>query len=294
MRSNSRSSTLHARAAARRRPAASRAAPGAGPSGASREAGRGSPRGRSRRRAAASRAPSRRVSSTSRPAFSISVRTSPMPRIRAASRSAWKRSNASSCSPVEANMIGLAGDRPHRQRGAAAGVAVELGQHDAVQANRRRELLGDVDRVLAGHRVDDEQRLVGLHRAAATAVSSSISSASTCRRPAVSTISTSLPAVRARSSAQRAISTGDDLRPALVDGRAGALAEHDELLDRRRALRVARHERDRARVLLRQQPRELRRGRRLARALQARDQDHGRRARRERDPRGLRARPSSR
>ncbi len=45
--------------------------------------------------------------------------------------------------------------------------------------------------------------------AAATAVSSSISSPSTCRRPAVSTISTSLPAVRARSSAQRAISTGE-------------------------------------------------------------------------------------
>ena len=46
---------------------------------------------------------------------------------------------------------------------------------------------------------------------------------------------------------------GRGLRPALVDGRAGALAEHDQLLDGRRALGVARDERDRARVLLREQ-----------------------------------------
>ena len=51
----------------------------------------------------------------------------------------------------------LAGDRLDRQRGAAAGVAVELGEHDAVELRDLGELLGDVDGVLAGHRVDDQQ-----------------------------------------------------------------------------------------------------------------------------------------
>jgi hypothetical protein len=51
----------------------------------------------------------------------------------------------------------LAGDGLDRQRGAAAGVAVELGHHDAVEVDRGAELLGDVDGVLAGHRVDHEQ-----------------------------------------------------------------------------------------------------------------------------------------
>ena len=50
-----------------------------------------------------------------------------------------------------------------RQRGTTAGVAVELGQHDAVEADAVEEGLRGVDRVLADHRVDDEEDLVGLH-----------------------------------------------------------------------------------------------------------------------------------
>ena len=46
------------------------------------------------------------------------------------------------------------------ERGAAAGVAVELGHDHAVELGRLGELLGDVDRVLAGHRVDREQDVV--------------------------------------------------------------------------------------------------------------------------------------
>ena len=53
----------------------------------------------------------------------------------------------------------LAGDRLDRQRRAAARVAVELGHHHAVELHGLGELLRDVDRVLAGHRVDDEQDL---------------------------------------------------------------------------------------------------------------------------------------
>ena len=56
----------------------------------------------------------------------------------------------------------LAGHGADRERGAAARVAVELGDHDAVEVGDLGEALGDVDRVLAGHRVDDEQHVVGL------------------------------------------------------------------------------------------------------------------------------------
>ena len=63
--------------------------------------------------------------------------------------------------------------------------------------------------------------------------------------------------VRARSSAQRAISTAGRVGALLVDGRAGALAHHDELLDGRRALHVAGRDRHRAAVLAPQQLREL-------------------------------------
>ena len=60
----------------------------------------------------------------------------------------------------------LAGDRAHRQRGAAAAVAVHAGQDHAGDADAAVELLGDVDRVLAGQAVDDEQRLVRVGRVA--------------------------------------------------------------------------------------------------------------------------------
>ena len=56
----------------------------------------------------------------------------------------------------------LAGHRLDRERRAAAGVAVELGHQDAVELGRLGEGLGDADRVLAGHRVDDEQHVVRL------------------------------------------------------------------------------------------------------------------------------------
>ena len=54
----------------------------------------------------------------------------------------------------------LAGDRAHRQRRAAASVAVHARQHDAGEADPLVEGLGQIDRVLAGQRVGDEQDLV--------------------------------------------------------------------------------------------------------------------------------------
>ena len=59
----------------------------------------------------------------------------------------------------------LAGDVAHRQRRAAARVAVELGQDRRRSAAARSlNALRGVDRVLALHRVDDEQRLDRLQR----------------------------------------------------------------------------------------------------------------------------------
>ena len=60
---------------------------------------------------------------------------------------------------------GLAGDLAHRQRRAAARVAVRLGEDDAGEVERRAEGARGIDRVLARHGVDDEQALVGFHGA---------------------------------------------------------------------------------------------------------------------------------
>ncbi|BDB43582.1 hypothetical protein IWGMT90018_40280 [Mycobacterium kiyosense] len=54
------------------------------------------------------------------------------------------------------------GDFTHRQRGATAGVAVQLGQYHAGEADAVAERLGGGDRVLADHRVQDEQHFVGV------------------------------------------------------------------------------------------------------------------------------------
>ena len=59
-----------------------------------------------------------------------------------------------------------AGDAGDRQRGTTAGVAVELGQHDAGEPDAVLERLRGGDGVLADHRVDDEEDLVGVERVA--------------------------------------------------------------------------------------------------------------------------------
>ena len=60
---------------------------------------------------------------------------------------------------------GNPGDPLDRQGRATAGVAVELCQDHAVQFERFVKRLGRVDRVLPGHRVTDQQHLVGADRA---------------------------------------------------------------------------------------------------------------------------------
>ena len=56
-----------------------------------------------------------------------------------------------------------ADDRDHRERRAAARVAIELRQHDAGDADAAVELAGALDRVLPGHRVGDVEQIGRLH-----------------------------------------------------------------------------------------------------------------------------------
>src|SRR4051794_26787510 len=176
----------------------------------------------------------------------------------------------------------LARDRLDAQRGAAAGIAVELAHQHAVELDGLGELLGDVDRVLAGHRVDDEQDVVRLDRPADVdellhELSVDVQAAGGVDDEDVLAVHLRLVERPPRDVDRRAVGA------LLVDVGADLGAELDELVDRGRAVHVARRHRDGRAVLRLQVAGELGARRRLARALEAGHEDHGRRARRERD-----------
>ena len=56
----------------------------------------------------------------------------------------------------------LAGHRPHGKRRAATAIAVDARQHDAGNPDLLVEGAGEIDRVLSGQRIGDQQCLVGL------------------------------------------------------------------------------------------------------------------------------------
>ena len=85
----------------------------------------------------------------------------------------------------------LAGDGAHRQRRAAAPIAVDAGQHDAGDADALVEILGEIDGVLAGEAVGDEQDLMRVRAPALISTISAIRASSIWVRPAVSSITTS-------------------------------------------------------------------------------------------------------
>ena len=110
--------------------------------------------------AAASRPSPRPASaSTFSWARSTSVSTSPMPRIRPARRSGWNASSASVFSPVPRNLTGtpvtalIDSAAPPR---ASPSILVRT---RPVSGDRVAECLGDRHRLLADHRVHDQQRL---------------------------------------------------------------------------------------------------------------------------------------
>ncbi len=168
----------------------------------------------------------------------------------------------------------LAGHRLHGQRRAAAGVPIELRQQHAVELNPFRECLRHVDRVLAGHRVEHQEDVVGLGALAD-------------RRQLLHQLLVDVQASRrvddhdvlagGAGLAQRPIGDLDRIAfgALLIDPGSGSLAHRDQLLDGRRALRVAGHQRGPLSILD-EVLGELRAGGGLARALEPGHQDHGR------------------
>ena len=168
----------------------------------------------------------------------------------------------------------LVGDRLDRERRSAACVAVELRHQDAVELNPVGELLRDVHRVLARHRVQHKQHVVRVRSL-------------TDRDELAHQLLVDVQAPRCVDDhdvlagrlrlAERPFRDLDGIAvgPLLVDLRASPLANRHELLDGRRPLRVARDQR-RLLPLFGQQLRQLCAGRRLSRALKARHQDHRR------------------
>ena len=176
----------------------------------------------------------------------------------------------------------LAGDLLDAQRGAAARVAVELGHHDAVELDRLGELLGDVDGVLAGHRVDDEQDVGRAHDLADAheLLHELLVDVQAARRvDDEHVLAVLLGAVERPAGDVDRVAVG----ALLVDVDAHLAADLDELIDRGGAVHVAGGERHRRPVLVLEEAGELGGRRRLARALETRHDDHRRRARRERE-----------
>ena len=150
-------------------------------------------------------------------------------------RSGWKRSNWSSFSPVEANRIGLPVTALHRQRGAAAGVAVELAHHHAVELHRSANCSATLTASWPVIASTTSSTSVGFDRVA-DAHELGHQLLVDVQAPAVSTISTSLPSVARALERPRGDLDRVALGALLVDRRAGLLAELHELLDRRRAV----------------------------------------------------------
>ena len=149
-----------------------------------------------------------------------------------------------------------------------------LRHQDAVELGRLGELLGNVDRVLAGHRVNGKQHVVGLGRLLDP--HELVHQRRVDMEAARGVDDQHVEALRLRLTEGP---FGDVDRVALdalrEDLDAGLLAELLQLVDGRRSLRVAGGDGD-ALLLALQVLGELRRGGRLARPLQARHQDHGR------------------
>ncbi len=172
----------------------------------------------------------------------------------------------------------LAGDRLDRERRAAARVSVELGQDHAVERDALVEGLRDGDGFLAGHRVEHEQDVRRLRRLPhrGELLHQRLVDVQAPGRVEDDHV----PALTAR----LLDPVGDRLNRVwpCKDGDLELAAELLELLDGGRAREVGRDERGRV-PFLAQEKRELRGGGRLARALQAGEQDHGRRLAGERE-----------
>ena len=97
-------------------------------------------------------------------AFSTSETMSPMPRMRSAMRLGMELLQRVHLLADADQLDRLAGDGAHRKRRAAAAVAVHAGQHEAGDADALVEVAREVDGVLAGQRIGDQQDFVRIGR----------------------------------------------------------------------------------------------------------------------------------
>ena len=170
----------------------------------------------------------------------------------------------------------LAGDRAHRQRRATARIAIHPGQHDASEIDLARERLRDVDRILPGQRIDDEQgftrlgdRRHRLHLVHQRAID--VEAAGGIEQQHIDRLQAG-GIQRALGDGRRGLA-GDDRQRRDID----LCAQHRQLLLRGRAVDVERRHQHLLAVLLADQLAELGSGRGLARALKPNHHDHHRR-----------------
>ena len=164
----------------------------------------------------------------------------------------------------------LAGDRLDAERGAAAGVAVELRQDHTVERDALVERLGDVDGFLAGHRVDDEDHVLRLRLVAHPLELGHQLVVDLQAARGVDDDGVETRFARAGDAAPRRLD--GVLRVGPEDRDLNLRAELLELVDRGGTLQVGRDQPGLP-ALAAQVQRELGGGRRLARALQAGEQD---------------------
>ncbi len=94
---------------------------------------------------------------------STSATTSPMPRMRRAMPIRIERLERLALFAGADEQQRATGDLAHRQRGAAARVAISLGEDGASQCERFAESLRRMDCILAGHGIDHEESFLRLY-----------------------------------------------------------------------------------------------------------------------------------
>ena len=170
----------------------------------------------------------------------------------------------------------LAGDLAHRQGGAAARIAVQLGEDHAGQRQRIAECLGGIDRILPGHRIDHEQGFNRFERGVQLLNFRHHRGIDSQAPGGIDDQHVVIMLARKIQRGQR------DILRFLADVRGKEvnfqlLRQRAQLLDRRRAIHVATDQQHFFLVLVAQQFGEFAAGGGLARTLQTSHQDHGRR-----------------
>ena len=191
-------------------------------------------------------------------------------------RSGWKTSSWSSFSPTDANFTGRPVTALTESAAPPRASPSSFVSTTPSNAIRSWNATRDRDRLLPRHRVDDEEDVHRLHRVAD--VRELVHQRLVDLEPAGGVHDHHIAAVGR--GARETLPRRDDgvARLGPVDRHLDLPAELLQLVDRRRPLEICGDETRRLSLVLAEMERELRGGRRLARALQPAEEDHDRRA----------------